>query len=296
MSSKVNRFLQLGKDPELHKYFSALDSKFHKYNFGTNTPILNHHLETETNFQGKPATLFFSEKSSKALQIIRDFAQKKTTYRLDKKKEDSSLEFFCLGYQDFNGDIMIDNIIFPAYTYARSLSSTNAEIYDKLFNNKTDGYTRIEGFATYFDYLRNTNMNMSEAQGKKPLALYGITKPVIEYSDSTENCIRFGEMAKSIVPGDINFEDVITGVLSISPYTITQSRDGFKYKNGSLEAILTHYKSNKSGLLTPVNITNVINCQIILNDHPHENLEISKSYQPEWDYPVISSSRIRNQN
>lgn len=293
MSSKINRLLQLRKNSNLNNYFHALDEKYPQYNLGANTPILNHQLQTENNFQNVPATLFFSEKASAGLDYIRHLAQKKSTYRLDKDKDDSPLEFFCLGYQDFDGDIIVESIEFPAYSFARINSSTTAEINNKLFNNKTDDYTKIEGFSAYFDYLRNASFKRKNPQGNKPVAFYGTTRPLIKCSDNTENCIRMGELAKSIVPGDIDFGDIMTGVISVSPYTIIQTKDGLKYKEGSLEAILTNYKSNKKGQLTPANLTSITNCMSISKDKPAKIIEIANSQQPYWDFPKITSENTK---
>lgn len=288
MATNIGRLLQLRKDNELNKYFSALSKKFPQYNLGAKTPILNHHLQTENNFEKKPATLFMSEHATHVLDFIRRLAQKKTTYRLDKGKEDTPIEFFCTGYQDLNGDIVINNIDFPAYVYAQEQSSTQSEICHKLFNNKMDSYTKIEGFCSYFDYLRETDFNYEHSGAIKPVALYGVTKPVIDYKDGTENCIRFNELAKSIVPGDVGFGEIISGVLSVAPYSLAQTKEGFVYVDGSLEAILTRYNINqKTGYLTPAYITNVTKCQAIKNDCPANFVQISQSSQPNWDYPVI---------
>ena len=294
MPTNISRFLTLKNNPALYKFFNALDTKFPTYNLGTNTPILNHHLQTESNFSGAPATLYLEKQPSEMLSFIRQLAQKKSDYRISKNKPDTPIEFFCYGYQDHSGDIVIKNIVFPAYNQIRETSDTINEVYERLYNHTPSKDLKIDSFANYFDYLRNTKFNDKDNVGRIPVALYGTTKPIVSYADHTENCPRFGEVAKSIVPGDVDFGDMMTGVLTVSPYTISQTKDGYVYHNGSLEAILTKYRiNNKNGYSYPEYLTNITNCQTTNSKGKLCNCVISNSFEPFMEFPIITDENYK---
>ena len=287
MATNIYRFLaNIRNNPIVNKLIHTIDKTYPSYALGANTPLLNHYLPTSTNFQNKPTTLFFNQQPSDALRLIRRIAQKKSVHRLDKNKKDTPIEFVCYGYQDHDGDIVITNIIVPALVELSKNCNNFDQAVEKLYDYVPSKDLRIDMLANYFDYLRNIDLDFHESIGKKPVALLGTTKPIVEYADNTENCPRFSEIAKSIVPGDVEFNhDFLTGVLTVSPYKIVQTPRGLEYQNGSLECVITDYKlSQNTHLASPNRLMNVTQCVQNTPDGKLEKVEISASSQPLIDF------------
>ena len=286
--ANINRLLTVRKNPALNNFFSAIDDKFGNYSLGANTPILNHYLQTQQNFNDKPAILYLDKQPTEMLRCIRQLAQRKSVHRLERNKNDTPIEFICYGYLDHNGDIVLKNIQIPAYNKIRQTSKTISEAYEKLFNYIPNKVDKIEYMSDYLDFLRNTKLNGQYSIGRMPVAMLGTTKPIVSYSDGTENCPRFNELAKSIIPGDINFGEVMTGVLTVSPYSMTQTRHGLTFKDGSLEGVLTHYAiSPTTGYSSPCNLTNLTLCKTTDSAEKFHDCEISNSSQPSINFPKI---------
>ena len=292
--ANINRLLTVRKNPQLNKYFAALDSEFRNYSLGANTPILNHYLETQQNFDGNPATLYLDKQPTEVLRFIRQLAQRKSTHRLERDKNDTPIEFICYGYLDYSGDIVIKEIQMPYYNIIRQKSKTINEVYEKLYNYIPSKEDKIEYMSKYLDFLRNTKLNGKNSIGIMPVAMLGTTKPIVSYPDNTENCPRFNELAKSIIPGDIDFGDVMTGILTVSPYSMTQTKNGLTFKDGSLEGILTHYTiSPTTGYSSPSNLTNLTECKTIDSAEKLHECEISNSSEPHMNFPRILSEDYR---
>lgn len=290
MATNINRFLSSIKNsPEVNKLIKLIDKKYPSYALGAQTPLLNHYLPVAKNLYGNATTLFLKEQASVALDNIRHIAQKKSVYRLDKHKTDTPIDFLCFGYQDHGGDVVIERIVVPALIVLKHTSKSSEEAIKKSFDYVPSKDFKIDTLATYYDYLLYTNLNYKGSVGKKPVALLGTTKPIVDYDDRTENCPRLSEIAKSIVPGDVKFDhDFLTGLLTVSPYEVVQTPEGLAYKNGSLECVLTDYKINKNThFATPEHFTNITKCvQTSLNGKLKE-LNISNSDQPKIDLQTL---------
>ena len=290
MATNINRFLSsIKNNAKVNKLIKAIDKKYPSYALGAQTPLLNHYLHVAKNLHGNATTLFLKEQASVALDNIRHLAQKKSVYRLDKHKTDTPIDFLCFGYQDHDGDVVIERIIVPALIVLRHASKSSEEAIKKSFDYVPSKDFRTDTLATYYDYLLYTNLDFKGSEGKKPVALLGTTKPIVSYTDHTEDCPRFSEIAKSIVPGDVKFgHDFLTGLLTVSPYEVVQTPEGLAYKNGSLECVLTDYKiSNKTHFATPEQFTNVTKCVQTTPDGKLEELHISSSDQPKLDFQTL---------
>lgn len=293
MSSNNYRFLtSCRNNPELSKLITCIDKKFPEYTLGSNMPVPNQALKSATLKSGQPVKLCINKQAGITLDMIRSLAQEKSDYRLSNNQKDTPIEFVCLGYMSNSGNLVIDKIICPAIDYVSQNSKDIDEAKKNLFKYVPKKDVNIDTLCTYFDYMRETNLQAIGKSGRMPVAFLGTTKPMAEYTDHTENCPRLGEIAKSIVPGDVDFKNpFMSGLICVTPYVIKQTPKGKVYSDGSIECIATSYiKNEKNNSVKPSDFFNLTYCERITPNDQIETVPISCSYQPLQGLPQLSSS------
>lgn len=286
--------LNMKKDPNLNRLINSIDKKFSNYGLGANTPLPNQALETASFGNGSPSCLYFSESASKKLQTIRDLAQNKYVYRFKQGKEDKPIDFVCIGYLDHSGDIVITDTYMPGIEI---YEEANLDIQEAIYKSSLSKDVGIVTQSECFDYLRRVKLNtkINNSIGIMPVALMGTTRPIIATNDGSEYCPKFSEIAKAIMPANVDIDHpIMSGVLSVSPKYQAQSPNGeTTLTNGSLECVLISYKNNKNNTVTPEGFFNVTRCQEILKDQSRHVVDISKSKQPLTDIPILSETKVK---
>lgn len=276
--------------PNISQLLKAIDNKFPKYDLGANTPFTNQALETATR-QGEPTCLYFDEIAAEKLKEIRNLAQEKSNLKRQQKKEDKPIDFVCTGYVDHSGDIMITDISIPAIDIYRE---QNKNPLTAIYNAIRSKDANIETESYYYDYLRNSNIGSKDKIGTMPVALLGTTRPIINTKDGTEYCQKLSEIARAIIPANVEFDHpIMSGALSVSPNYIVQTPFGNRVADGSLECTLITYDKNTNNTLKPTNLTNVTRCQQIKPDGKLSIVDISKSKQPLEGLPNLSLSKVK---
>ena len=291
MSTNIYRFLtNFRKNKILNRLINALDKKYPNYALGSNTPLPNQLLPTASKTNGDPIILYFTEKATHNLNVLRDLAQEKTVYRQKKEKIDKPIEFLCYGYIDSSNDIVINTIEIPYLEHLLKSNNNNIlsdEIKEKFFNQSSSKIINEELIKRYYNYLQSENTFLDKKIGKIPVAFYGTTKPVVDSVDNTQYCPKFSEIAKAIVPGDLKFNHpFVSGLLIVNPKYIIQTTNGYKQIDGSLECIPVTYEINKNNTAKPTNLYNIMQCQQTNKNGKLEIVEISKSKQPCENLPL----------
>lgn len=292
MATNISRVISSCRNnPELGHLLTSCDKKFSSYRFGTNMPIPNQCLKTATKKNGQPVKLCINKNAGLILDMIRNLAQEKSTYRLENNKKDTPIEFVCMGYLNKSGNIVIDNIVIPSLQELCDNSQDIEDAKEKLFKYVAKKEANIDLLCTYFDYMRDNVYPAKEKFGLMPIALLGTTKPLVSYNDQTENCPRLGEIAKSVVPGDAEFRTpFVSGLLCVTPKTIKQTPNGQELQDGSLECIVTTYEKLKNNYVKPNNMLNIVSCERITPQDTIAIVPISCSHQPLENLPRITGS------
>ena len=279
------------KDPQLTKLLKEIDNNFEDYNLGSNTPIPNQAFETASN-KHRPICLYFSANAADKLTSIRQIAQIKSDHRLSSNKEDTPIEFLCTGYIDHSWDIVITNIIIPQISIYKE---NNIDPKEAILNSVKSKDANIELINSYYDYLKDSKINKKDDNiGIMPIALLGTTRPIIKTNDNTEYCPRLSEIAKAIMPANVEINHPIkSGILSVSPLEIVQTPTGKQYRNGSLECLMIGYEHNKNGTVSPNRFFNVTRCQQADKNGKLSIVDISKSKQPLKNLPILSQEFIQ---
>ena len=291
MASNIFRFLtNIRKNPKENRLINAIANKFPEHSLGANTPFPNQALETAT-YNGNPCCLYFTGEASKALQDIRNIAQVTAHNKFAIGLEDKPVDFVCFGYLDHSGDIIITEINNPSLEMYREEKLNLAEAYRKSLYHRESS---IEVQSKCFDYLRENKFGDKGSIGLMPVALIGTTRPIVATTDGSENCPKFSEIARAILPANVNIDHpIISGTLSVSPKYQKQTPSGESVlSNGSLECVLIDYKYNKNNTVTPDKFFNVTRCQEVLPDESRKIVDISKSKQPLDGLPILSEEHI----
>ena len=142
--------------------------------------------------------------------------------------------------------------------------------------------------SSYYEYLKTSQVKKRNI-GLMPIAFLGTTRPIVESPDMTQYCPKFSEIAKAIVPANIEFDHpIMTGTISVSPKFKQLTPKGYVATDGSLECVLIKYKTNQNKTLSPISFSNITQCQQCLENEKRERVAISKSFQPLNDLPVLS--------
>ena len=279
----IPRFLNnVRSNQEVKKVFDSIDKKYSKAGLGANTPIPNHAFATAVDYANNPAVLYLSKKSYQRLAAIRKLMKFHDNYRENTSRVPRSIEFIATGYLDFDNNYIVTNIECPFLdeTINRKNKETSFALpFDKNYNDVLQDL--------YFTHL---NRRFDTKMAKCPIALLGYTKPPqYEENFETRNCFKMSEFAKATYPNESIDHPIITGVMSLTPYSIEKvaSKDKLKaqytYIDGSLEAaVITYDISTNTNCPKPNNIFNITQCKYVdsFEDTKSTSVEISQSKQP----------------
>jgi len=290
--ANIYRFLSnVRRDDNMKKLVEEIDNMFPETRLGGETPFPNQVLPT-ANTNGTPICLYFEQFATDKLNKIRRLAQRQSNFRITANKSDKSIEFVCLGYQDKDGDIVIYDIGVPSIEPFKNPDKKTVNL-NKFFNRTNSKEISNDTEDLFLNHLRSKEA-LKYFNGKTPVALWGCTKPIVTTKNKSEYCPKFSEIAKAIVPGNIEFKSpIITGLLTVSPIYMAQTPDGIRPKDGSLECILVNYKANSNNTQTPISFTNVTRCQQTESSGELKVVDISKSYQPIDGLPNYSDVLIK---
>lgn len=254
------------KNKRYAKYFNDIEGKNELLN--ANTAIPNQGLPTSFNKLNEPTTIFFTNDTAYTLQQIAKVSYNNSLKASKENAKDYPIEFFCYGYQDFDGDVIITGIEFP---------SIKQETYKSTAT--VNRLKHIDITSKLYDYLYRLHINKRDglAIGDRLVALYGSTKS-FSNKDNNRYCATLGEMSESIVPGDLSFNrNILSGTIIIPPKVFEPvSFNKFTERNGSIEVALIDYQLEKSGKVTPTSIKNVTRA---IDTDTNKEVEISKSPQ-----------------
>lgn len=288
--SQIQRLLtNVMKDSNNKQTFHSIFNKYREYSAGAKTPIPNQAFAPNIKSNGQPMSIYFDEYATNRLHEIRDLAQEQTLFREKNGQKDRSIEFVCEGYIDNAGDMVIIDITIPSLDIFAEKQLT----YQNFFQTTIPRDAHIDTIAMFHDHLRDSVLSNKDGKiGSHLVSLLGTTRPVIEETE-IQNCLRLSELADATIKGDIILNHpVVTGVLSISPKTLTKkANEGYILTDGSLECAVINYKYNNNGTVKPTKITNVISAYETINGKISNSL-ISSSMQPTSD--IITQAYLPN--
>ncbi|MBQ7351925.1 MAG: hypothetical protein IJW59_03605 [Clostridia bacterium] len=277
------------QNSKMRKILSAIDRKFPDAQSCAKTPIPNQAFPPLLNKQQRPATLHFTKYAHDILQYIRYFDHKVSVSRLvnNVKTQQNPINFVCFGYKDsISGDLVIEDIYCPILEKLKKFSFKSLqEQINYIASSKPSKETNTDIQSVFYEYLRATKIPLDHKEKEALVALIGTTKPSNTNSPETTNCFSLSEIAKAVMPEFKVNEDIISGVLAVTPKTIQfpyMYQDDLEKNliDGSLESlIITYNKNPKTSKVKPTMLSNITECQTQLNAKSHK-IKISSSAQP----------------
>lgn len=279
--AQIQRLLtNVMKDSKNNHTFNSIFNKYREYGAGAKTPIPNQAFSPSIKSNGQPTSIYFDDYTTTQLQKVRNLAHEQTIYREKNKQKDRAIEFVCQGYIDNAGDIVIYDIIIPSLEIFAEKNLTYGDFYQTTIPKEA----HINTIAMFHDHLRVSSLRNNDGKiGTHIVSLIGTTRPIIEETE-IQNCLRLSELADATIKGDVTLKQPVrTGVLSISPKTLTKKAgEGYVLTDGSLECAIINYEYNNNGTVKPTNISNVISAYETINGKITNSL-ISSSKQPTSD-------------
>ena len=295
LSRLLNNIYKYDKDSRI--VLDNIEKQTHL--LGARTPIPNQALPTLLNNSGDElAQITFTEDSYDKLRRIRSLEKLITQLFKTNSQNPPNINFFCTGYRDFDGDIIINQIVCPILDMAsHSNFKSHQEIYNYLFSQNYKNLNE-DTIAYAYENMRLADFTISRTGhipqekenilpiGTHSVVLIGTTRSQ-EGLGELATCCNLRELAESIIPDvPVACNNLITGSLLITPDIQvrtgkeTKEQSAYTLQPGSLECtIATYYRSEKTGKVHPYRLDNITRAAGLLFNGETENIRISSSPQ-----------------
>lgn len=285
MANLVRLLNNVRNDNEVDSVFRSIDKKYPTCLLGATTPVSNQLFSPLQNKDSKVSSIIFTEQAYSVLQLIQDLDHKCSVLRTNSKLSTRPIRFICYGYLDFDGDIIINHIEVPIFNLIKNLNIPTNKQIEYLAFGKIPGDLNTHTHSKHYDYLRSKSLGKKNPIGSAIVSLVGYTKHPSKKQEPISNCFQLSEIANAVMPDIPTTDNILSGVLAITPKTIDATNIDSKHpvfniQDGSLEcAILTYTRSETTGTSKPTSIYNITHAQAITSDGKFKDLLISASRQ-----------------